>query len=147
MVRSFAVTSWLAAQTPMAGQAWRSTNATLTLPTGPRPLGQPVSVTLQVANPNLAGARIVWEARDQEPSFGGLNYSFTPVQEGTHWIEAEVQWPDGRRAFASNAILASASAPVSPQLREPRSLAGGGFTFRLEGAPHTTYIVQASTNL
>jgi len=103
-VRSFAVAAWLAAQTPPASQAWRSTAATITAPTDPIPRGQPVTVALQVAEPNLDGAKIVWEAIDHEPAFGGLSYTFTPGRDGANWIEAEVQWPDGRRAFATGSI-------------------------------------------
>jgi hypothetical protein len=145
-VRSFAVTVWLAAQTSVAGQPWRSTNATITVPATPGLLGQPVTVTLQVADTNLSGARIVWEARDQEPAFGGLDYTFTPaLQAGPYWVEAEVQWPDGRRAFAMSSVIVSTNAP--PQLSDPRRLAGGGFSFQLAGAPLATYYIQASTNL
>jgi hypothetical protein len=105
-----------------------------------------VTVTLQVAETNLSGARIVWEAQSQEPAFGGLTYTFTPLTgDGSYWIEAEVQWPDGRRAFAVNSITVSAH--PAPQLSDPRSLAGGGFSFELEGTPLMNYIIQGSTNL
>jgi hypothetical protein len=104
-----------------------------------------VTVTLQVADTNLSGARIIWEALNQEPTFGDLNYTFTPVlQDGPYWVEAEVQWPDGRRAFATNSVTVSTNAP--PQLSDPRRLAGG-FSFQLAGAPLATYVIQASTNL
>jgi hypothetical protein len=143
-VRSFAVTAWVAAQTTLATQSWRSTNATMIVPTNPFPVGQPVTVTLQV--PNLGPARIVWDARDQEPTFGGLTYTFTPSSHvGAHWIEAEVQWPDGRRAFAMNSITVSLTAP--PGLSAPRILPGGGFSFQLAGTPQAAYTVEASTNL
>jgi len=145
-VRSFATTAWLAAQTSAATQPWRSTNATITAPTTPVLVGQPVTVTLQVADSNLSAARIIWEARGQEPTFGGLNYTFTPVNnDGPHWIEAEVQWPDGRRAFAMNSVTVTTNA--APHLSNARRLAGGGFSFQLAGAPLATHVIQASTNL
>jgi hypothetical protein len=145
-VRCFAVAAWLAAQTSLASQPWRSTNATITVSTNLLPLGQPLTATLHVADTNLTTARIVWEARDQEPTFGELNFMFTPqLHDGTNWIEAEVQWPDGRRAFASNSVAVfDPNAP--PQLSNPRRLAGG-FSFHLVGAPFTRYLIQASTNL
>ncbi|MEO7298216.1 MAG: glycoside hydrolase family 9 protein [Verrucomicrobiota bacterium] len=144
--RSLAVTSWLAAQTSLAGQPWRSTNANIVAPTNPRQVGQPVTVTLQVAETNLTGARIVWEARNQEPTFGSLNYTFTPLlPEGLHWVEAEVQWPDGRRAFAMSSVLVSTNAP--PQLSNPQRISGGGFSLLLAGVPQATYLLQISTNL
>jgi len=147
IVRSYAATLWLAAQSALAGQPWRSTNATIQAPAGPCLLGQPVAVSLQVADPNLDGARIVWEARDQEPSFGGVNYTFTPVgNQGPYWIEAEVQWPDGRRAFAMQSVAVSSTVDP-PQLSDPHILAGGGFSFLLAGVPQAKYVIEASTTL
>jgi hypothetical protein len=145
-VRSFAVAAWLAGQTSLTNQSWRSTNATIIAPANPRQLGQPVTVTLQVADTNLSQARIVWEALDQDPAFGGVSFTFTPsLHDGTNWIEAEVQWPDGRRAFARNTILVVTNAP--PQLDDAKRLIGGAFSFRLIGVPQATYVIQASTNL
>lgn len=144
--RSLAVTAWLAAQTSLVGQSWRFTNATINSPSGPRLPDQPVTVTLEVSEPNLTGARIIWEAHDEEPSFGGTSYSFTPGPNyGIYWIEAEVQWPDGRRAFATNSIVVDIEAP--PVLSQPQRLASGGFSFQLAGTRHTMHLVQASTNL
>ncbi|MEO6183701.1 MAG: glycoside hydrolase family 9 protein, partial [Verrucomicrobiota bacterium] len=144
--RSLAGIAWLAAQTSLAGQPWRSTNANIIAPANPRQIGQPVTVTLQVAATNLTGARIVWEARDQEPTFGSLNYTFTPLlHDGDHWIEAEVQWPDGRRAFAVSSVMVSSNAP--PQLSDPQRVSGGVFSFLLAGVPQATYLIQVSTNL
>jgi hypothetical protein len=143
-VRSLAVAAWLAAQTSLAGQPWRLTNAIIVTPATPRPPGQPLTVTLQVADTNLSGARITWEARAQEPAFGSLVQTFIPIAEGPCWIEAEVQWPDGRRAFATNSIVVSTNAP--PDLKDG-SFSGGGFSFILAGAPQARYIIQASGNL
>lgn len=142
--RSFAATAWLAAQTSLATQPWRSTNATIIAPTSARLVGQPLTVSLNVADPNLNSARIIWEAKGQEPSFGSQNFTFTPgSQSGAYWVEAEVEWPDGRRAFATNFVTLSTSAP--PQLSNPRRISGG-FSFTLAGAPSATYIIQVSTN-
>ncbi len=143
--RSFAVAAWLAAQTSLTNQSWRSTNATILVPQNANIPGQPVTVALQVADTNLTGAKIIWEARDQEPAFGGLSYTFTPADDGEHWIEAEVQWPDGRRAFAVSSVTVSTDVP--PQLNELRTVSGGGFSFRLSGIPDATYWIQSSTNL
>ena len=145
-VRSFATAAWLAAQTSLAGQAWRCTNATIITPAAAQAPGQPLTVTLQVADTNLNAARIVWEALGQEPAFGSQTCTFTPgLADGTCWIEAEVQWPDGRRAFATNSVAVSPDAP--PELRAAQSSTGGGFGFLLAGAPAETYVIQASTDL
>ena len=146
MTRCFAATAWLAARTALAGQSWRSTNATLITPPGPTQLGQPVTVTLSVVDANLSTAQIVWEAQGQEPSFGSMSYTFVPGPQPTnYWVEAEVLWPDGRRAFATNSVTVSTNA--SPQLSNPYTLPGGGFGFTLSGVPQATYIVQASADL
>ena len=145
-VRSFAVAAWLAAQTSTATQPWRSTNATIIPPASAKLLGLPVTVTLQVANTNLSGARIIWEAQDQEPSFGATTYKFTPqLQPGPFWIEAEVQWPDGRRAFATNSVTVTLNTNGPPILGDPQNSAG--FSFLLVGVPQATYVIQASANL
>jgi Glycosyl hydrolase family 9/Cellulase N-terminal ig-like domain len=144
--RGFASVVWLAAQTPLANQSWSSTNATIIAPSAPIGTGQPVTVSLQVADPNLSAARIIWEADGQEPSFGGQNYTFSPgTQTGNHWIEAEVQWPDGRRAFASNSVTVSTDTPSF--LSQLQKVVGGGFTFTLTGMPMATYVIQTSTDL
>lgn len=144
-VRSFAVTAWLAAKTSLTNQSWRFTSATIAVPSESRPPGVPVTVTLQVADTNLADARITWEARGQEPTFDDTTYTFTPgIEEGQHWVEAEVQWPDGRRAFAMSAVLVSTNAP--PALATVGS-GPGGFRFKVTGAPWATYWIQASSDL
>jgi hypothetical protein len=145
-VRSFAAAAWLAARTSLAGQVWRSTTATISTPITATLPGQLVTVNLNVADPDLSTARITWEAREQEPVFAGPSYTFSPgSQAGAYWVEAEVQWPDGRRAFAANSVAVSSSAP--PQLTHLQSLAGGGFSFTLAGMPLATYIIQVSTDL
>jgi len=60
IVRGLAGLAWLAAQTTLAGQPWRSTNATIVAPALARPPGVPLTVALQVADTNLSAARIVW---------------------------------------------------------------------------------------
>src|SRR5258708_22023803 len=78
--------------------------------------------TLFRSETDLSGTRIVWEARDQEPAFGtGLSYTFTPVHDGPHWIEAEVQWPDGRRAFAVTSLSVRSEEHTS-ELQSPDHL-------------------------
>ncbi|PWU21999.1 MAG: glycoside hydrolase family 9 [Verrucomicrobia bacterium] len=146
IARSLATAAWLAARTSLATQPWHSTNASIAAPTSARLPGQPVTVHLSVADPNLSEARIIWEALGQQPSFGNEAYTFTlGTNEGAYWIEAEVQWPDGRHAFATNSVTASNNA--APLLANPQWLGSGGFGFQLRGAPQANYTIQASTNL
>jgi hypothetical protein len=105
VARGLTVTAMVAAQTSLTNQPWSSTNAEIELPLLSTAAGAPATVHLQLADTNIAGARIVWEAKEQEPAFGtNATYTFIPTNAGPHWVEAEVQWPDGRRAFASNSV-------------------------------------------
>ena len=142
---NFITAAWLAAQTSLATQPWRYTSATIVVPPTARQPNQPLTVTLQVADTNLTEAKIVWEGLDQDPIFDSASHTLTmPDQEGPCWLEAEVQWPDGRRAFATNSIVITTNAPA---LLNVPGVSGGGFSFMLAGAAQGTYVIQASTNL
>jgi hypothetical protein len=143
--RNFITAAWLASQTSLVTQPWHYTNATIIVPPTSRQPNQPLTLALQVADTNLAGTKIVWEGLKQDPIYDGPNHTLTmPDQEGPCWVEAEVQWPDGRRAFASNSVVVTTNAPA--QLSVP-SLSSTGFSFNLAGASQGLYAIQASTNL
>ena len=143
--RCFAATAWLAAQTSLAGQPWQSAKATITVPETAVLPGIPLTVSLNVADKESA-TRIVWEAGGNEPVFGNQTYTFKSwTQPGVHWIEAEAQWPDGRRAFARNTVRISANAP--PQLGSAQLVSGAGLSFQLAGTPLRTYVIQVSAEL
>ena len=95
--RALAALAGLMARTPLKTQPWRAARATISIDRGTGP-GAALTARFHVEDPDPRGARIVWEASGQEPAFG-LTFTFTP-QQGARWIEAEAQWPDGRRAFA-----------------------------------------------
>ena len=144
--RSFVTSAWLATQTVLARQAWRWTNATILVPAAAALPGQAVTVSLNMADTDLNAARIIWEASGQEPAFGGQSLTFTPgSQAGSYWVEAEVQWPDGRRGFATNSVTVSTDAPAV--ITNPQRVAGGGFSFTLAGTPLARYVIQVSTDL
>jgi hypothetical protein len=143
--RSFAAAAWLAAQTSVAKQAWTWTNASISTTPTRGQSGQPVNVTLDVADKNLDATRIVWEVNGAEPVFGTTNYSFSPSTAGSYWIEAEVQWPDGRRAFATNTLVVTTVAAAT--VSGPQALPGGGFSFVLSGPPQERLIIQISSDL
>jgi Glycosyl hydrolase family 9. len=95
--RALAYQAWLMAGTSIRTQQWKSAVGQVrSLPT--KALAkQSVSVGLEVDGLDAHVARVVWEVPGQEPAFGN-QFSFTPGKED--WIEAEAQWPDGRRVFA-----------------------------------------------
>lgn len=55
---------------------------------------------------DIGNARIVWEARDQEPAFGATS-TISPKSNGAQWVEVEIERPDGRRSFAASTFMAN----------------------------------------
>ena len=96
--RSLASLAFVATLTPLKSQAWTPPSGQVSVAADPSVPGQ-FRATMTVPGMDLNGARIVWEARDQEPAYG-LVYTFTPKSSGAQWVEAEAQWPDGRRVVA-----------------------------------------------
>ena len=104
--RGFMATAFLATLTSSSGGSWTAPAATIAVPGAVALLNTPLTLSVHVPGLDLAGARIVWEARDQQPAFGST-YVVTPVNNGDQWVEVEVEWPDGRRAFAENSFQAN----------------------------------------
>ena len=101
--RALAELAWLMAQTPLHHQPWTfDSGLRITGLPALAAVGQKLSAHLirSGSGPDLAQATIVWEGQDQEPAFGPT-FSLTPSVPGEFWVEAEVQWPDGRRAYAA----------------------------------------------
>ena len=107
--RSLLATSFLANQTASAAQAWTSAPARITGAPAVALLNAPFTLSVDVPGQDLGNARIVWEARDQEPAFGPT-YTVTPTNSGAQWAEVEIEWPDGRRSFG--AVSYGANSPV-----------------------------------
>jgi hypothetical protein len=106
--------AFLAAQTSLQTQAWQAVPAQLVVPSGVVPLGSNVTITMQAPGLDLTTARITWEANaigstqaSQIPAFG-QTFTITPTVNGQWWVEAEAQFSDGRRVFASNSFTANA---------------------------------------
>ena len=104
--RSLASLAYWAAQTPAKKQKWKSGQAKILVPDATMPLHRPVTLKLAARGLDLADARIVWEARDQEPAMGPT-YTIVPTSAGQQWVEAEAHWPDGRRVFAQATFRAN----------------------------------------
>ena len=109
--RGLGTLAFLATLTQAKATAWTSApSASISVPTDTS-VGGPITATLQVPGMNLTGARILWEAKDNEPAFG-TSYTFNPKTFGAQWVEVEAQWPDGRRAFAKADLYATNHLPI-----------------------------------
>ncbi|HEV2394933.1 MAG TPA: glycoside hydrolase family 9 protein [Verrucomicrobiae bacterium] len=105
--RGIGMLAFLAAQGPYKTQLWTApANAQIVVPASVVPVGSPVTLSLQAPGMDLSGARVTWEARDQEPIFG-QTFTYSPQNNGLQWVEAEAQWPDGRRVFAKASYTAN----------------------------------------
>ena len=102
--------AFLAGLTSLKTQAWVSGAAQILAPSQAA-LNLPTTMSVQTPGMNLADARVVWEARDQEPAFG-TNFTFAPKSLGTTWVEVEATWPDGRRVFATTNIFVTNGPPA-----------------------------------
>jgi hypothetical protein len=106
--RSLLATAFLAGRTPAAARPWQPVRAEIDVPKESVQLNALITLRFAVPGESLAGARIVWEARDQEPAFGPA-YTVAPKNNGPQWVEAEAEWPDGRRAFAARTFTANSA--------------------------------------
>jgi hypothetical protein len=103
--RALAYLSWMMGRSPLKTQPWKAVAGQITgIPERAR-AGQNISVGISAPGVDLSRARIIWEARDQEPALGGI-FSYAPKQKGAQWLEAEAQLPDGRRVFAVTNFVA-----------------------------------------
>jgi hypothetical protein len=94
--RALSVTAFLMARTSLRTQPWKAVPGTIRVEPAKNGSGtaSQIVATLQCPPLNPAEARVVWEAAECQPTFG---LSFTNTSRA--WIEAEAQWPDGRRVF------------------------------------------------
>jgi len=110
--RGLGAMAFLAALTPTKTQVWTApANAQIVGMPDQIAAGTPITVNLQVPGMDLSGARIIWEAKDQQPAYGD-SFRFTPTNYGGQWVEAEAQWPDGRRVFAVAGAFAGNNLPT-----------------------------------
>lgn len=111
--RALLSTVCLAQMSGDLGGPWTFARAQVDPTPGESRIGRPMTVSLKLDDPSLslAAARIEWEGSGQEPAFGPT-YTFTARSAGPQWIEAEAEWPDGRRAFAVSDFGADAHTVV-----------------------------------
>jgi len=172
--RSLASLCFLATLTSLQTQAWNSATAQILAPTNMVPMGTAVTLLLQAPGLDLSTARIVWEARDEEPAYGAT-FTYSPQNNGVQWVEAEAQLPDGRRLFATanfsadspNVVwvddtlpvgaspsadggdswnwVSSGPAPYSGAVAQQSNLAAGEHEHYFDGAKATLYVGVGAT--
>ncbi|HEX4262927.1 MAG TPA: glycoside hydrolase family 9 protein [Verrucomicrobiae bacterium] len=98
--RSLGNLAFLAAQTSLKTQPWKSVLGQVTV-TPVDPSSGAVQFSLSAPGVDLSSAKIVWETRDADPIMG-QTFTFTPKVNDSQWVEAEATLPDGRRIFATN---------------------------------------------
>lgn len=99
LARSLVGTAALMARTPLVRQRWKSAPARIALdPPTPRP-GRPLTARIEVEGLDPSQAFVVWDIPGHGV-FTGPSLTLVPGRPGTLVLEAEVQWPDGRRCFA-----------------------------------------------
>jgi hypothetical protein len=138
--RGLLVTAFLAGLSPASGRPWTHARAVITAPAATVPLGTNVTLSVDVPGESLRLSRIVWEARDQQPAFGPT-FTFSPRNSGPQWVEAEVEWPDGRRAFAADSFAADSATVTwldgaAPAGSAVSSSGGDGWIWTASGPAH-----------
>ncbi len=104
IARSLATTAFVMAQTSTAGQKWKSAPAKIVVFPETIAAGKKATAEIQVVGLDIKTARVVWEIQGQEPvTVRGKKFlQFTPQNRGNTLIEAEIQFPDGRRLHAAS---------------------------------------------
>jgi hypothetical protein len=136
--RSLATLAFLMAQTPARNSIGNNALGKIEGLPATIPAGQEVTAKLSMEGIDLTNARIVWEARDQEP-YIGPEFTFAAKNPGEQWVEAEAQMPDGRRVYGRASLTASSDTSVAansfqsaPVVKTPEILAlyhlDGGLT-------------------
>ena len=111
--RSLATYAHLFANTATAASKYTRVTPTISGLPASIPAEQMITATFQAPGIDLTGARILWEARDQQP-FIGNTFSFSAKNPGLQWLEAEALLPDGRRLICKTNFTATYSTTVPP---------------------------------
>lgn len=109
--RALGSAAYMAARTKTKSQAWKSAKGSIVGVPKNVKKGSEFKVRLNVPGMDLDGARIVWEASGQQPAYGET-YKVKAKGDGAQWIEAEAQWPDGRRVRARATLFSENGLPT-----------------------------------
>jgi glycosyl hydrolase family 9/cellulase-like Ig domain-containing protein len=98
--RGLAVAALLMARTPLKDQPWKAQAGSIELRTTNDAPPAGGIVALNAGPLDSREARVVWEVEGREPVMSST-LALAPDLKSSAWIEAEAQWPDGRRVFAA----------------------------------------------
>ena len=102
--RCLAGASFLMARTPFKGQSYTPDWAHITGVPDRVTRGSKVTASLDVKGLDIDEAVVVWDVTGAGLGIGP-SHTFTALREGMQDVEVEAQWPDGRRAFATQRFL------------------------------------------
>src|SRR5258706_583009 len=109
--RSLGALSFLAAQTSLKTQPWKSVAGQINVPASVRTT-TPITLSLTAPGIDLSSARITWETIGSEPCFG---QTCTMLPKSTPMnVQAEALLPDGRRIFAKTTITTNNVTVTTP---------------------------------
>ncbi len=132
LARDLVSHAWLSTLTSTKSQAYTAQAGTIALP-AQITSGSPVTATFQPpSGMDVSGARVVWETAGQSPAYG-TTFTFTPTNSAAFWVQAEAQWPDGRRSFAVYNNMATVSVAASSGAVSRASQNNGTWTFTRTG--------------
>ena len=101
LARMLAVELSLMAETAEVGRPWKPVGMTMLGVPDRLRVGEEITATLELPEGfSLDGTTVVWELAGAEPPVGA-SFHGTVGSVGQNRLEAEVVWPDGRRAFAA----------------------------------------------
>lgn len=99
LARAMATSAFLMTLTKSKDQPYSFIKAAIVYSPAKVIVGEELKATFSVPGMDISKARVLWEAEGEEPVFGS-EFVYIPDTPGFHWIEAEAQFPDGKRAFA-----------------------------------------------
>jgi hypothetical protein len=111
--RSLGTLAFLMAKTDMANAPYNRAATSISGLPRSVPAEQSITATFAAAGVDITGARILWEARDQQPYIGST-FTFSAKNPGQQWVEAEALLPDGRRLFCKTNFTAVSSSSLPP---------------------------------
>ena len=103
--RALGYLAWMMAQTSLKGQSWKSAPCQI-IEVDSKAQSKARAFRAESQGTDLSRARIIWEADGQEPRVGS-SLDWAQTDGACHWLEVEIQLPDGRRLSGSRELNGS----------------------------------------